>query len=273
MQACDSPIIFTFSSQNYNYFVKAIIVDDHKDTQENLESTINIYAPDIYISEIASGVDDGLSALSAHTPDLIFLSEKLPDGTGIDLLTRIDTDYPKVIFLTDRDSKLIDSFRFSQIDYLTKPLEPENLIMTVDKIRCYSQEDNTSRLNTLIHNHSAKEQKTKITLYDAQNTYIVALNEIVRCETKESHLCFVLADGKTITTSNSLSSYENLFSKSGFFKSHQDHLVNMQHFVRFSKLEGGYMLLSNGDKVPVAFLKRNSLKKHIQRIEAQKGAV
>jgi len=50
-----------------------------------------------------------------------------------------------------------------------------------------------------------------------------------------------------------------LLSDYGFFRVHKSHLVNIQLVERFDKSEGGYVIMHNGEKVPVSSYKKEEL--------------
>jgi len=63
-----------------------------------------------------------------------------------------------------------------------------------------------------------------------------------------------------------LKEYDELLSNHGFFRVHRSHLVNLQHIKRFEKQEGGYVVMSNGEKIPVSSRARERLLELFDRI-------
>ena len=61
------------------------------------------------------------------------------------------------------------------------------------------------------------------------------------------------------TISKTLREYDDMFSDSGFYRVHKSYLINLSHIKRFEKQEGGYIILSNSAKIPVASRKREEL--------------
>lgn len=81
--------------------------------------------------DVASSGKDGLACLRAAAPDVILLDLRLPDGSGLDLLERIqaiDARIP-VIFITMAKTadSAIEAIKRGAFDYLCKPLNLENL--------------------------------------------------------------------------------------------------------------------------------------------------
>ena len=70
--------------------IKAIIIDDEPDARENLINMVTAYAEQVEIIGEAEDVEAGISAIDLLNPDLVFLDIKMPDGTGFDLLKKIE---------------------------------------------------------------------------------------------------------------------------------------------------------------------------------------
>ncbi|MFT6811330.1 MAG: two-component system LytT family response regulator [Saprospiraceae bacterium] len=68
-----------------------------------------------------------------HTPDILSLDIILGDGTGFELLEILPSLNTKVIFITASDEYAIKAFRFSAIDYLLKPYNPQHLSESVSR--------------------------------------------------------------------------------------------------------------------------------------------
>jgi len=56
-----------------------------------------------------------------------------------------------------------------------------------------------------------------------------------------------------------LKEFDDMLSESGFYRVHKSYLINLLHISRFEKQEGGYIVLTNGQKIPVASRKREEL--------------
>lgn len=103
--------------------IRALIIDDEKPFRNTLKSIL-VQRPEIQIAAEASGVEEGLNAITQWEPDLIFLDVQMEDGTGFDLLRRVERKDFRVIFITAYDHYAVEAFRFSAADYLLNRLFP-----------------------------------------------------------------------------------------------------------------------------------------------------
>lgn len=82
-----------------------------------------------------SKIKEGAKALEEQEFDVLLLDYRLPDGTGIDLLTTTHSLYPTmpVIIMTSfHDIRTaVKAMRTGAFDYITKPVNPEELLMVL----------------------------------------------------------------------------------------------------------------------------------------------
>ena len=114
---------------------KAIIIDDIEQARITLKKDLQVYASDITVIGEANGVVEGAKLLKSMQPDILFLDIQMQDGSGFDLLD-ILKDIPfKIIFITASDAHAIKAFRYAAIDYLLKPVDPDELVAAIKKFK------------------------------------------------------------------------------------------------------------------------------------------
>ncbi|HPR33135.1 MAG TPA: LytTR family DNA-binding domain-containing protein [Prolixibacteraceae bacterium] len=241
--------------------LKTLIVDDEWPVRQMLTTLAGTYCDGISVVGTADSVATALQEISRETPDLILLDVGLPDGSGFDLLEQLGEKAPMVVFITAYDEFAIRAFRFSAVDYLMKPVNTEELQKAVAKCRERKErEDLNAQLKVLVQNfNDPTGENKKIILKTAECIHIVKVSEIIRCEADHNYTEFYLVDSKKILVSKSLREYDELLSGYGFFRSHQSHLININHIRRFEKADGGELVMADESRVPVAKRKREEL--------------
>ena len=68
-------------------------------------------------------------------------------------------------------------------------------------------------------------------------------------------------DGKRLIVSKTLKEFDELLSPYKFFRTHQSHLVNLNHIKKYEKGDGGSLIMKDNSSVPVSFRKKESLMK------------
>jgi two-component system LytT family response regulator len=234
----------------------AIIVEDLMDAMQLLKSDIEKHHPEIKIIETAKSVVEAAKVLRSKEPDILFLDIMLGDGTGFDILEIFPNLKSKIIFVTASDEFAIKAFKFAAIDYVLKPYVQDDLSKAIEKAKQQIQ-PNKERLEILKQTLISPEKKPdKISLHTLDKIIIVNLDDIIRCESDSNNTMFYLQDGKKIFVTKTLKYFADLLKPYGFLRVHQSHLVNLQCISAFIKTDGGYLMLKNGNNIPVSVRKK-----------------
>ena len=243
--------------------IRTIVIDDENKARETIVNMLDMYCKDVEVVAEAHDVQSGYDAIRKHAPELVLLDIKMPDGTGFDLLRKfLNFDF-QVIFITAYEEFAIRAFKFSALDYLLKPIGPDELIGAVQKAQDKLNSDNlTVKIRTLFENidHLSNREK-KIVLKTSSNVHVINLYEIIRCQSDKNYTHFYTSEGDKIVVSKTLKEYDELLRSYGFFRVHQSHLINLSYVKRFEKSEGGYLVMKDNSKVPVSFRKKDDLMK------------
>lgn len=241
--------------------MRAILIDDEKSARTTLRSDILLYCPEITIVAEADGVKHGVAAIKEHQPDLVFLDVEMGDGTGFDILEQLAPVNFNVIFTTAHDTHAVKAFKFSAVDYLLKPVDADELVAAVKKINQVIDSRNLRlSLNALIENtkHTKKELQ-KIVINSNDGHYVFGINEIIRFEAERNYTRVFIEKEKPLLVSKTLKYFEELLQGQKFERVHQSHIINIHHIKKYSPRDGGYLVLSNGDNVPVSQRKKTEL--------------
>jgi two-component system, LytTR family, response regulator len=248
--------------------MRTLIVDDEKKARETIRSIIQLYCSEIKIVGEADSVSSGIELIKKEKPDLIFLDINLNDGSGFDLLKQFNPITFKTIFITAYQEHALKAFRFSALDYILKPVNPDELIAAVEKAKNFQiKEDINVKFESFITNmENISREVKKIVLKTSDSIYVVNVNEIVRCEADGNYTSFFLSNGKKILVSNTLKEYDDMLSPYNFFRAHQSHLVNIDYISSYEKKEGGYLIMKDKSEVPVSTRKKEPLLRLLEKI-------
>jgi two-component system, LytTR family, response regulator len=240
--------------------MRIVLIDDDQTIRENLTTLLSIYAPECTIVGEADSVKNGLEKIREFKPELVLLDVRLKDGTGFDLLSFYGKLDFKVVFVTGHDGYAIKAFKFSAIDYILKPVDPDDLVSALNKVKQIGDtKEQNLKVANLVQNKRLDSEEQKIILKDSETVYLVAVNDIIRCESETNYTRFYLVDGRVLMVSKTLKEYDTLFEDQSFFRAHQSHLINLRHFDRFEKKDGGQVFMKDGSTLPVAVRKKESL--------------
>jgi len=240
--------------------IKAVIIDDIQEAITVLTSDLQNFCEGIEVIGSANGVESGVKIIKELQPDLVFLDIQMPDGTGFDLLEKIGEADFKLIFTTASDEFAVKAFKFSAIDYLLKPIDPDDLQKAVEKAE--HQHNPTSRLELLKDNLQIQKQ---IALNTVDEIHIVEIKDIIRLESDVNYSRFYFQDGTKLMVTKPLKHFDKLLNEHPFIRIHQSHLVSNNQIKSYLKKEGE-VVLKNGEKIPVSSRKKVNLTEMISKL-------
>ncbi len=237
--------------------ITAAIIDDEKNIREGLKTIINDYCPDIEILGEAFSVETGLYIIKRYKPEIVFLDIRLPDGTGFDILQKLDKINSKIIFVTSYSDFALKAIKFSAIDYILKPIIPDELIKAIKKASNFIEQENKYIELNSFYEQNAKKTPDKIVLKTQKNAFYIPVKNIIFCKADVNYTCFSIKNQKPITVAKTLKFYQEILEEHNFKRVHQSFLINPIHIKAF---EDHKLLMSNGKKVDVARRKLHFVK-------------
>jgi two-component system LytT family response regulator len=237
--------------------LKIVIIDDEKNVIiviKKLLSLINI--AHTVVSEAAS-VQAGLEVIKQTNPDVVLLDIELEDGTGFDLLNQLDEIDFKLIFITAFNEYAIKAFKFNALDYILKPIDPDDLKNAINKAKDNLYTENTLKLllNNLETNKTAETQK--LIVKTTERTYFIPIDEIFYFQSDGSYSKIVSKD-LTILASKNLKYFQEILPKHQFIRTHQSFLVNK---LNITSLKNNTILLNNSVEIPISVRRKSEIKK------------
>ena len=237
--------------------IKAVLIDDETNNLQNLQQLLNRHCPEVQVLATALTADEGRHIILQHQPDVVFLDIQMPGKNGFDLLRSLSHYEFDVIFVTAFDQYGIQAVKFAAIDYLLKPISPEDLQLAVSRVVAKSRNKKQNlQLENLINLFRQQKEDQRIALPTQKETRFIATGQIIRCESSNNYTSFYLSNEEKIIVSKPIYEYEELLAGYGFIRCHQSHLVNKKCIRSLIKEDGGYLLLENGTQVPVARSKK-----------------
>lgn len=119
----------------------ALIAEDEPLLAQSLQAELAQAWPELSIVSI---VGDGAAAVQAalrHRPDVLFFDIRMPGQGGLEAAADLadawphELPFPALVFVTAYDQYAVQAFDAQAVDYVLKPVQPERLRKTVDKLR------------------------------------------------------------------------------------------------------------------------------------------
>lgn len=115
--------------------IRCILIDDEKNALEMMEWLLKTYCPEVEIAAMCNSSEQGVEMISKLKPEVVFLDIEMPNMNGFDMLEKFETISFDVVFCTAYDQFAIKAFKYSALDYLLKPVDPDDLKAAVKRIQ------------------------------------------------------------------------------------------------------------------------------------------
>lgn len=246
--------------------IKALIVDDELKARNILQHYLVSFIPEITEIRLADSAAMALEILGEYQPDIVFLDVEMPHKNGFDLLVELKDPGFDVIFTTAYNQYAIQAIRFSALDYLLKPVDPDELKIAVQRHleKKESLQQKRELFNNLVQNIEKREVKDfRIAVPSSDGIYFFKTDEILRLEADRSYTYIHLLNKKPFLASKTLKHFEDMLHEFDFIRTHKSHLVNPRHITRISN-DNEFVLLSDGSKIEISRRKKEEVQQRLK---------
>ena len=234
--------------------MKALIIEDKAYIRKGLRSLLKTIDTGVEVIGECGSVKEGLVVTNACKPDLIFLDINLADGNAFDFLEQIETLSFKVIFITAYQEYALKALKFGAVDYILKPVDIEELEIALKKVKTTTVLNQQQRIKAAKSVYNPDDSKLILSLQDSFQ--VIALNELIYCESDKGYTTFYCTGNKKYLVSKTLKEFEERLLKSHFIRPHQSFIINLNFIDKYDK--SGTIYLKNSKKIPVSSRKKGA---------------
>ena len=115
--------------------IRAVIIEDEPLATEYLTALLDETCQ-VEVVGTATECESGLRLCADLRPDAVFVDINLPGKDGVSLATQLAMlpQPPRLVFTTGNANRATDAFRLEAVDYLLKPLDPDQVAETVSRL-------------------------------------------------------------------------------------------------------------------------------------------
>lgn len=239
--------------------IRAIIIDDEFNAVKNLKWEIESFCNDIEICDTFTSPLEAISAINYLKPDCVFLDIEMPEMDGFQLLERLTFRDFDLIITSAYDNYAIKAFKEHAVDYLLKPIDSEDLLKAVNRVR-KNQEGNAlgNQLKNIIKSYIPEKKFTRLAMPILGKTIFVDFKDILYCKSEGSYTEIHFKEDNMEVLSKKIKEIEEQTDDT-FFRVHNSYLVNLHYVKEYVKNEGPYLVLTNGATIPISRAKKNEL--------------
>jgi two-component system, LytTR family, response regulator len=230
------------------------IIDDEKHAIETLSyDLMENHSDDMEIVFSTANPVEGVKRIRSEKPDLLFLDVDMPGLSGLELIQLIDDLPTRVVFTTAHMEYAIKAVETIASGYLLKPVQADDLQKIIARFK------------------SEKELKLleqplfgKIAVPDFDGIELVSVESIIYCKSDSNYCELRLTDNRKIIASKTLGYFEGMLPAGQFIRIHKSYMVNIHQIKKYLKRNGGELVMSNNDILPVSRNSKDEILKLIQ---------
>ena len=245
--------------------VKAVIAEDESLLRDDLVAALMRAWPGL---EIVAACEDGASALEAiasHKPDVAFLDIRMPGLTGLEVAAAGAEASPAtaIVFVTAYNQYAIDAFDRGAVDYLLKPLVPERLAATVQRLKSRLAAGGAApqALAAILDELRAKlpapapaSSFAWITANIGKETRLILVEDVAYFKAEDKYTVVATAEGEALIR-KSIRELLDVLDPSIFKQVHRSTIVNLRAIAGVARDETGrgtIRLKNRADTLPVS---------------------
>lgn len=238
--------------------LKILIVDDENDALEALEWKIKNYTNENNITKCDSPVK-AIEIIEKEHPDVVFLDIQMPEMDGFTMIEKLNYRGFNLIFTTAHDEFALKAIKVSAIDYLLKPVDKDELIQAMNKIKTEEPSGVLEEKLKLLLNNVNNDSSDKVNISADGKVYLLDKEDVIMLKSEKSYTTIYLVSGQEIVASRTLKEVEKRFPFPNFFRVHNSYLINLNHVKEYLKGLGGELIMTNGLTASISRNKKTEL--------------
>jgi two-component system LytT family response regulator len=225
--------------------LQILLVDDEKAALEALEWKLNTYVDNVNITTCDSPLK-AIDIINESKPDVVFLDIQMPEMDGFTMIEKVKNRDFNLIFTTAHDEFALKAIKVSAIDYLLKPVDKDELLASMEKIKVSKSGDLLEDKLKLLLNNLNDNTNDKINISADGKVYLLDKDDVIMLKSDKSYTTIFLKNEQQILVSKTLKEVEKKFQFSEFFRVHNSYLINLNHIKEYLKGLGGELIMTNG---------------------------
>jgi DNA-binding LytR/AlgR family response regulator len=211
--------------------MNVLIIEDERPASARLIRLLKKIDPSIEVLDVLRSVEQSVNWFHSHPlPALIFMDIQLEDGISFELFESIRIETP-VIFTTAYDAYMLKAFKVNSVDYLLKPISPEELEQALTKYNTlHRPRTDYSHIESLINQLQPVKTKERFLIKIGEHYRPVAVADILCFYIRERNVFLFTKQGKHYPADDSLDKIESAIDSQKFFR------INRHFIIRFEAI-------------------------------------
>lgn len=232
--------------------VRALIVDDERLARKDL---MNMLAeiPNVETVGEAQDVPSAIQAIESLNPDIVFLDIQMPGQTGFDLIEQVDYT-GKIVFVTAYDDYALRAFEINALDYLMKPVTPDRLQKSIERVHQEVQQSSTKTQEPL-------KYSDRLFTTIGNKIQFLKIDSIILIQSEGDYTYVTCNNGMKGLVTKPMKEWEERLPENYFCRVHRNSIINTEFIDEVEKwFNYSYRAKLKGIKEPVIISRRYAKK-------------
>lgn len=216
--------------------ITALIADDEPLLRQHMRAQLQRLWPELRIVDEARNGQEALELFEVHQPAIVFLDIQMPGLNGIET-ARALARRAHLVFVTAFEQYAVQAFEQGAIDYLVKPLDPERLADTVERLRqrvAHSQVDHAAlelvlgRVAQAMGRSPARVWLQWIKASVGASVRLIPVEQVAYIRAEEKYTLVAWDEGEALIR-KSIRELADELDPEQFVQTHRSVIVNLRH--------------------------------------------
>lgn len=215
--------------------MRTIVIEDEKPAARLLQRKLEKL--NVRVEVMLNSVQEAIEWFSSNEhPDLIFLDIQLSDGLSFELFEKVEIK-SAVIFTTAYDEYALRAFKLNSIDYLLKPIDEEELVVSISKFKShflkskeeiFSTQMDFEKIKQMFQSSFNQNSKKRFTVKIGQHLKVISTDEI-ECFFSENKGTYIHTfDNRNYLIDSTLEVLEQELEAKDFFRISRKFIISMK---------------------------------------------
>nr|WP_319399042.1 LytTR family DNA-binding domain-containing protein [uncultured Carboxylicivirga sp.] len=230
--------------------MRVLIIEDETVAYENLLTITQEIDPTIEVVGNTESIRQTVKWINENpNPDLIFMDIHLSDGSAFDIFNLIEIETP-IIFTTAYDEHAIEAFKVNSIDYLLKPIKPDELERALTKFKKLNNNDVNQYLKQLLELKSSNNYAEKILVPYKDQLLPINISDVSCFYTSDKNTFIYLNNGQKYSYSKSLEQIITTLNPDQFIRANKQFIVSRESVKNITIWFDNRLLITLDTEVP-----------------------
>ena len=192
----------------------ALIAEDEPLLAQALQAELARTWPGLTVVKVVGDGEAAVAQALALRPDVLFLDIRMPGQSGLEAAAELaeewpdDQPFPALVFVTAFDAYAVQAFETQAVDYLLKPVQPERLRLSVQRVQALLAQRRSStgvldatleQLRGLLAHAPSPATRLQVIPASVGNSIrMVPVAEVLAFEAADKYVRVLLAQGEVL---------------------------------------------------------------------------